>query len=215
MKKGDFIWTGILAAFLLFVMLPGSHEIFMDFTNNHPYLGGFIKFSILATLGEMLAIRITKGDYEKPYGLLTRFVIWGLIGVLITLMFQVFSSGVLSAMDKGLLPGAGSSFLFALFTSSIMNLCFGPTFMAFHRYTDTYLDIKGLEGHSPSAGQVLKTIDWPGFVSFVIFKTIPIFWIPAHTITFMLPPEYRVLLAAGLSLALGIILALAKTKGTK
>jgi hypothetical protein len=41
-------------------------------------------------------------------------------------------------------------------------------------------------------------------------KTIPIFWIPAHTITFLLPSEYRVLSAAFLSIALGTILAFAK-----
>ena len=51
-----------------------------------------------------------------------------------------------------------------------------------------------------------------GFVSFVLMKTIPIFWIPAHTITFLLPSEYRVLSAAFLSIALGAILAFAKKK---
>jgi hypothetical protein len=47
-------------------------------------------------------------------------------------------------------------------------------------------------------------------VSFVLLRTIPFFWIPAHTLTFMLPPEYRVLAAAMLSVALGAILAFAK-----
>jgi hypothetical protein len=62
--------------------------------------------------------------------------------------------------------------------------------------------------------EVIKRIDWDGFVSFVIMKTIPIFWIPAHTITFLLPPEYRVLSAAFLSIALGAILAFAKKNMT-
>jgi len=43
-------------------------------------------------------------------------------------------------------------------------------------------------------------------------KTIPMFWIPAHTITFLLPSEFRVLAAAFLSIALGAILAFAKKK---
>ena len=214
MKKGDLIWGLILLAFASFIILPGTHQIFMDFTSTHPYIGGFIKFSILATLGEMLAGRIIHGDYKKPHGFWERFIVWGLIGMLITLMFQIFSSGVSSAMEKGLLPGEGSRFLFAIYTSTIMNMTFGPTFMAFHRYTDTLLDLRGENKKMPSSSEVLTAIDWKGFVSFVVFKTIPLFRLPAHTITFMLDPQYRVLLAAALSLALGVILAFAKTKGS-
>jgi hypothetical protein len=59
---------------------------------------------------------------------------------------------------------------------------------------------------------VVDKIDFYGFISFVVLKTIPIFWIPAHTVTFLLPPEYRVLMAAFLSIALGGILAFAKRK---
>lgn len=36
------------------------------------------------------------------------------------------------------------------------------------------------------------------------------FWIPAHTGTFMLPPQYRIITAALLSIALGTILGTAK-----
>ncbi|HWJ02684.1 MAG TPA: hypothetical protein VNU93_03325, partial [Verrucomicrobiae bacterium] len=61
---------------------------------------------------------------------------------------------------------------------------------------------------------VVNHIDWHGFISFVVLKTIPFFWIPAHTITFMLPTEYRVLTAAFLSIALGGILAFAKKQST-
>jgi hypothetical protein len=39
------------------------------------------------------------------------------------------------------------------------------------------------------------------------------FWIPAHTITFMLPVSLRILFAAALGIVLGIILALASQKG--
>jgi len=65
---------------------------------------------------------------------------------------------------------------------------------------------------SATLSDVVKRIDWDGFISFVLVKTIPIFWIPAHTITFLLPSEYRVLWAAFLSIALGAILAFAKKK---
>ena len=62
---------------------------------------------------------------------------------------------------------------------------------------------------------MVKRINWDDFISFVLVKTIPIFWIPAHTITFLLPPEHRVLSAAFLSTALGGILAFAKKKNVK
>lgn len=41
-------------------------------------------------------------------------------------------------------------------------------------------------------------------------KTCPYFWIPAHTIVFLLPNQYRVLVSAFLSIALGLLLAIAK-----
>jgi hypothetical protein len=43
----------------------------------------------------------------------------------------------------------------------------------------------------------------------VFKKTIPLFWIPAHTITFLLDPDYQVLFAAFLGIMLGAILAVA------
>jgi hypothetical protein len=44
---------------------------------------------------------------------------------------------------------------------------------------------------------------------FVFKKTIPLFWFPAHTITFLLPAHLQVLFAAVLSIFLGIILSVA------
>ena len=46
-------------------------------------------------------------------------------------------------------------------------------------------------------------------MEFVFKKTIPFFWYPAHTITFLLPGEMRVLFAAILGVVLGVLLAIA------
>jgi prepilin signal peptidase PulO-like enzyme (type II secretory pathway) len=46
----------------------------------------------------------------------------------------------------------------------------------------------------------------------VVLKTIPLFWIPVHTITFMLPPHYRVVIAAYLSIVLGVFLVYSNKK---
>lgn len=213
MKKKDLIWiaTIILIAFLL--IYKPTHLAFINATKSHPYIMGFIKVSILATLGELLAIRLKVGDYKKPYGLTYRFIVWGLFGVAFTLVFEVFAQGVLASMKKGLLPNSSYPFVFAFFTSFIMNTIFAPTFMALHRITDTYIDLG--QGKlslilKTKLKDVVNKIDWYGYISFVVLKTIPFFWVPAHTITFLLPSEYRVLMASFLSIALGAILSIAK-----
>ena len=213
MKKGDFIWLFSLAAFVAILVAPVTHKMFVKFTTEHAYMGGFIKFFILATMGELLAIRIVTSDWSIPKGLLYRAFVWGLLGMVIVLIFNVFAAGITGALANGFLPGGNSKFTFAFFVSFIMNLSFAPTMMAFHRITDTFIDLKYENKNGKvTLSDVVKRIDWDGFISFVLMRTIPIFWIPAHTITFLLPPEYRVLFAAFLSIALGAILAFAKKK---
>lgn len=215
MKKGDFFWLFNLTVFVVILIIPVTHKMFVKFTTEHAYLGGFIKFFLLATMGELLAIRIVTGDWNIPKGLLYRAFVWGLLGMAIVLIFSVFAAGIASALANGFLPGGNSQFAFAFFVSFIMNLSFAPTMMAFHRITDTFIDLKYENKKGKvTLSEVIKRIDWDVFVSFVIMKTIPFFWIPAHTITFLLPPEYRVLSAAFLSIALGAILAFAKKNMT-
>lgn len=214
LKKGDLIWGGILVLFVAFISIEPTHSLFIATTTAHPYAGGFFKFALLATMGEMLVTRLNSGNFKKAPGFIYRVLIWGFLGCVITLIFQIFAGGVTIALDKGYLIGKGNPIAFAFFTSFLMNVTFAPTMMAFHRYTDTYLDLKFGEGIAkPTPAQVVAKIDWNGFISFVIFKTIPLFWIPAHTITFLLPGEYRVLVAAFLSMALGLLLTIGKKKG--
>lgn len=213
MKKNDFLWVITLLAIVIFLIHPKTHGIFIEFTKTKPYIGGFVKFFVLATMGELLARRISTSNWEIPSGILKRAFIWGIIGIMIVLVFNIFASGVKTALDKNLLPFKNSNLAFAFFTSSIMNLTFAPVMMASHRITDTYIDLS-YENKSIKLNDVLNNIDWNSFISFVILKTIPFFWIPAHTITFLLPSEYRVIMAAMLSIALGAILAFAKKKNT-
>lgn len=211
MKKGDFLWAFALIIFIFIMLSPLTGDAFIKFTTEHAYIGGFIKFFILATMGELLAIRITTGNWKMPCGIVYRAIIWGFLGMGITLFFAIFQNGVQGAMSSGLLPKTDSKLIPAFFTSAAINITFGPVMMAFHRITDTYIDMKyENKGSKVSLGEVIEKVDWKGFISFVVFKTIPIFWIPAHTITFSLPAEYRVLSAAMLSIALGAILAFAK-----
>lgn len=220
MKKYDLVWAAALAAVVAFLVFPATHAIFASLSKTHPYGMAFVKFALLATMGELLAVRIVSGDWTVPVGVHWRALIWGVLGIVIALVFSIYATGVSEAMKKGLLPafggeGLAASLAFAFMTSTLMNCLFAPTFMAFHRITDTYIDMgKGTwAGMSRlSLGEVLDRIDWKGFVSFVVCRTIPLFWIPAHTVTFMLSPEYRVMMAAMLSIALGGILAFAKKR---
>lgn len=218
MKRGDLIWGASLAAIGIFLLYPATHAVFVGVNKAYPFIMGFVKFAVLATMGELLALRIVTGEWKQPVGLVWRAVIWGLLGVVIVLMFEVFATGIVSAIKKGMLPAGHSqtaAFVTAFWISTVMNLAFAPTFMALHRITDTYIDLAG--GKFANLGgvelkKVVSTIDWYGFVSFVVLRTLPLFWIPAHTVTFLLPPEYRVLMAAFLSIALGAILGFAKRK---
>lgn len=212
MKKGDLLWGLGILAFAAFLIYPPTHGVFNAATASHPYLMGFTKFAILATMGELLARRIVVGKWEKPSGLVYRALIWGLLGIAIVAIFGIFAGGVTGLVEKGMLPGKGNAIVTALWISAIMNTTFAPTMMGLHRFTDTFIDLKFSRGGKISSKDVVDAIDWNGYVSFVLFKTIPLFWIPAHTITFMLPPEYRVLMAAFLSIALGAILAFSKKK---
>jgi len=216
MKKGDIIWGLLLAAIIAFLIIPATNQIFTNMTAAHPFLMGFIKFAILASMGEFLAIRIIKGSWEKPVGFMYKMIIWGIIGVIIVYMFKMFPMGVKSTIDNGLLPiggGIAGTILTAFLTSSIMNLTFGPMFMAAHRVSDSYID--GIcQKQKKKVSEIIADTDWAEFIRFVLGKTIPFFWIPMHTISFLLPVEYRVLSAAFLSIALGGILAYAKRKST-
>lgn len=217
MKKGDFIWALLLTGIVAFLVVPVTNKIFTDATTAHPFLMGFIKFAVLATMGEFLAIRILKGSWIKPVGFIYKMIIWGIIGIIIVYMFNLFPAGVKATVDKGLLPigeGVVGTIIIAFLSSAIMNLTFGPMFMAAHRVSDNYIDGICLK-QKKKISEIIADTDWAEFIRFVVGKTIPFFWIPMHTISFLLPGEYRVLSAAFLSIALGGILAYAKRKGNK
>ena len=90
-----------------------------------------------------------------------------------------------------------------------MNIFFAPVMMLGHRITDLHISDEGGKFCISrfNTAEVLKKIDWDFFLGFLMKKTIPLFWIPAHTITFLLPEEFRVLFAAVLSVVLGVLLS--------
>ena len=90
--------------------------------------------------------------------------------------------------------------------------------MTFHKVTDTHvLNNNGtLKGFlTPiKLGDIMASLDWKTLWNFTFKKTIPFFWIPAHTITFLLPTDFQVLFAALLGICLGVLLSIANVKPT-
>lgn len=219
MTRGDAVWGGVLALIACALAWPATRDWVLTTTSQHPYAMGFAKFAVLASLGEMLSIRIVKGRWLTPVGPLYRAALWGLIGVALAVLFPLFAAGGSAAFAAGLLPLApgelGDRISRALWVSAIMNLAWAPTLMMAHRLTDSWIDLAGgrLAGFAGvRVADAVNAIDWKVLVGVVILRTIPFFWIPAHTITFLLPPNARVLFAALLSLALGAILGFAKRR---
>ena len=199
MKKQDFLFIFVLVIiFLPFFVSESIYNWYKSFNAAHGMVMSFVKFGILATLGEMLGLRISAGVYNrKGFGVLPRAVVWGLLGMGINAAMIIFSKGVPQFMEYMGMANA----------AAIINGEFC------HKITDTHiLDCGG----SPRSlltpipmTRIITHLNWDAQWNFVFKKTIPFFWYPAHTITFLLPGEMRVLFAAILGVVLGVLLAIA------
>ena len=228
MKRTDLYFTiVILTLFVPFFVSNELYEWYKAFNASHGMVMSFLKFGILSTLGEMLGCRIATGKYITPtFGVLPRMIVWGLLGMGINMAMIIFSKGTPMFLEYMGMPNAMETFTASTFTmdklwvalavSVAMNTIFAPVFMTFHKITDAHIaanggSIKALITPIPMA-QRFKELNWQAQWGFVFKKTIPFFWYPAHTITFILPPEQRVLFAALLGIVLGVLLAVASKK---
>ena len=226
MRQKDLAVIGVcVAAFGWLALGPGALEGFISLTGKYPFGMSFIKFAILATLGECIALRITTGVYNRPgFGILPKAVVWGFLGIGIKIAFTVYGVGTPRVLSElGLLSGGVTSFggklLLSFSISVLLNTLFAPVLMIGHKLTDLHIAATGgtLGGlcSKPDMGNLLRSVDWNSMWGFVLKKTIPFFWIPAHTITFMLPQHFQVLFAALLGIARGVILAFAGVRAKK
>ena len=230
MKRNDLIFlAALLAVFSIFIFINPVTAWYLKFNKEHGMIMSFLKFALLATLGEVIALRIKSGVYNEPgFGIIPRMIVWGFLGLAINLAFNIFATGApvfLAYMGLADAPQAmagsfsGLKLLNAFTISTTMNLIFAPVMMTFHKITDIHIVANGgtvscLLKPIPF-GPILKGINWDVMWNFIFKKTIPYFWIPAHTITFLLPAEFRVLFAALLGIALGLILAIGGQKAVK
>ena len=184
---------------------------FGEVVKHFPYISGFLKVGLLATFGEMIKVRGKTGSWKTP-GLFPKFIVWGVYGMLFTIAFALFGNGIAAVMGKPVWPltfdNDTMQTVWKGFSTSLWaNLIFCFPMMLSHEYWNTCINKKRFLG----GGEFLEGIDKHVWGSFML-KSIVIFWIPAHTITFSLPAQYQVLMSAYLSLALGFILTIKPKK---
>jgi len=227
MRKNDFTVITLSAILLTpFIVSEEVYSFYKNFNATHGMVTSFIKFAILATFGETIGLRIRTGKYNQTgFGIIPRAIVWGLLGLTINMAFIIFQNGTISflqymglsdpaAMLNGDLTGA--KILVAFSISTALNLIYAPVMMTFHKITDTHITnnggtIKGLL-KPIKMGSIMASLNWKVQWNFVFKKTIPFFWIPAHTVTFLLPADFRVLFAAILGIVLGVLLSIASLK---
>lgn len=215
-------WFILLLAviFIPFFVSSSLYDYYAYLNDRHGLAMSFLKFALLATMGESLGLRIRQGVYSYDgFGLFPRAVVWGFLGIGIKIAFVIFNNGSASFLGYMAVENSGtfsSRLLYAFTASSFLNLIFAPVMMVAHKVSDTHIlqtggTVRGLLSRI-SVSEILQHVDWKVMWGFVLKRTIPFFWIPAHTITFMLPASFQVLFAAILGVALGVILALAANK---
>lgn len=205
------VWVGVIGLVAVLLLSQDGRSLFENATRSAPYTLGFFKIGLLGTMGELLSVRIVTGRWQLTgIRLPQRFLVWGFLGWVFTAVFPLFSYGVDGLLAAGLLPGAESVVVVAFFKSTFTNLIFGFPMMVFHRFTDSLIERGMLFCRWPVV-DVFANLHWPSLFRVVGFAVLW-FWIPAHTITFLLPPEYRVMAAALLAIVLGFILGIAKRR---
>ena len=230
MKRSDIIFIIVFAGIFVPFFLSGKlYEFFVRFSTNWAFTASFIKFAILATMGEMLGSRIRTGIYlPEGFALVYRAVVWGFLGMTVKAAFMIFGGGTPLVMEHlGMKnaaavmagPVTGARILLAFAISTFLNIFYAPVLMVTHRVSDLHIAAAGGNRRKlltvPDVKGLLASIDWNSMWGIVLKKSIPLFWIPAQTVNFLLPEEFRILVAALYSTVLGVILALAAGAGRK
>ena len=164
---------------------------YVELVKEYPIYSAMIQFAVLGTLGDVFSKWMQKGHVFSPYKwyvVLLKMLEWAIIAITIKYAFVGIQGFVDSLVSHNLLPELGK-FGRAFTVSVAMNLQYGLFLVVFHRFLDNVI----------AQQKNWKNID-KGMLSLVWF------WIPAHTITFMLDRPYQIGLAAVWSIVLGFIL---------
>ncbi|MEJ5306993.1 MAG: hypothetical protein WHT27_01670 [candidate division WOR-3 bacterium] len=169
---------------------------YQHFVKTYPLISAFLQFAILGFLGEVISYSLRKRlkNIGNFFQIILKILGWGILGIIIKMGFTGSKGSLKALIANNMLPNIiEGTFLYAFSLSVLTNLFFGPQMMLFHRLEENLImgkkDFKGIE--------------------FSLFSLIW-FWIPAHTLTFLLPKDYQIGIAALWSIVLGIILSFKK-----
>lgn len=173
--------------------------------NSHAYLFGFVNFAVLSTFGESLSNRISSGRWLLDK-LPLRAALWGMIGIWIAAVFPFGVGGVSTITSIGMWPSINAAFSTSLWLNILSG--YGFFMMMTHFWTNSMLV------HGPRwPWEIFGDAAFKPF-SKTVLLSLPLFWLPAHTITFLLPETVRITFAAVLGIALGLILTLSANRKT-
>ncbi len=174
-------------------------ETYVYYVKHYPIISAMIQFALLGTLGEMISRWIHAKKLYLPFKLtetLYKMVEWAILAIMIKYAFAGFK-GFVAILEKGHYLPTLTPFTKALAISVSVNLQFGLLLVLVHRLLDNLYT---------------RQQNWSGIDKG--FYSLLWFWIPAHTITFMLPKHYQIGLAALWSVVLGVILGYIKKPET-
>ncbi len=166
-------------------------QVYIEYVHAYPIVMAMIQFAILGTFGEIISKWIINKNTKYPFSFgmtLWKMIVWAILAIGIKYAFKGFVGYTEYLVEHGMLPEL-SNFGKAFAISALMNMQFGLTLVILHRVLDNIpLKIKNWKGLDKG----MMSLIW--------------FWIPAHTVTFMLPEVFRIGLAALWSVVLGLIL---------
>ena len=168
-------------------------NFYLNWVQTSPILSTIIQFAILGTIGEIISKWLQQKSFKYPFSFpmtLWKMVVWAMLGVGTKYAFKGFSGFVNAIIENGMWPEfQPGTFGYAFSLSALMNLQFGLFLVIMHRVLDNL----------PEKQKNWKNLDKSMY-------SLLWFWIPAHTVTFMVPSDLRIGLAALWSIALGLIL---------
>ena len=164
---------------------------YVELVKAYPIYSAMIQFAVLGTFGDIISKWLQQGKVFMPYKaqiLILKMLEWAFLAITIKYAFVGFQGFIDSLVSHQLVPELGT-FGRAFTVSVTMNLQFGLLLVILHRFLD---NIIARQNNWINIDKGMWSLIW--------------FWIPAHTITFMLDKPYQIGLAAVWSVVLGIIL---------
>ncbi len=173
--------------------------LYLAWVRENPMTSAAIQFGILGTIGEHIPACLKKRGLATPYNiwqLVATVLGWAFLGLVIKYGFTGMRGFVDGLVSHSLLPAACSEGVArGIAVSVFTNLFFGPQMMFFHRLEENLIMWRW---NTAGLTRAWWTLIW--------------FWIPAHSITFSLPIDYQIGLAACWSVVLGVIMGLTVPK---